>query len=134
MTRLLTTYDDLAHIIVYDSDLKTEEHKKAKNDAKKYCELIKSFNSIFAKDMFQKCGDDNLYKDIYNNINNKWKYLSNFKYIEDFYRNHKPLITSSVLKEMNDLWKQIMAVENQKNFKLVNGYVIFSTLELDLEE
>ena len=134
MTRLVTTYDDLAHIIVYDSNLKTEEHTKAENDAKKYCELLKKFNSIFVEDMFKKRRNDILYKDICNNINNKSRYLSNFKYIEDFYKNYKSLITFSVLKEMNNLWKQLMKIENQKNFKLVNGYVIFSTLELHPEE
>jgi len=133
MSQLVITYDDLARIIVFDSYLGKEEHTKAENDAKKYCELLKNFNRIFAEDMFQKCGDDVLFKDIYDNINNKQCYLSNFKYIEDFYRNYKSLISFGTLKEMNKIWKQLMKIENQKNFKLVNGYVIFSTLELEPE-
>lgn len=46
---LVTTNEALVNIIMYESDLKTEIHKKASKYAQKYVKFIKKFNKYFIK-------------------------------------------------------------------------------------
>ena len=131
---LVTTNEALVNIIVYESDLKTEIHKKASKYAQKYVKFIKKFNEYFiksiqigksckkSKDVFNDFFQDNEYED--------FNFLENFTYFSMIFKKYNSHFSKDYSKKMNKLILEMSEIEKISYFKLINGYIIWEKFSI----